>query len=412
MIQLKSSKHIWSVSGVTNYIKELFDTDPNLQGIVVKGEVSNFHHHSSGHMYFTLKDKKSQLSGVMFRSNAQRVDFDLEDGMEVIVEGEISLYSVRGQYQIYVKNIQPDGIGALHIAYEQLKEKLSKEGLFNEEWKRSIPKIPARVGVITSATGAAIRDIIRVIKRRFSNVSLLIAPATVQGERAEKSLIKGLNLLNKEDVDVIIIGRGGGSIEDLWAFNKEGVARAIFNSEIPVISAVGHERDFTISDFVADVRAATPSAAAELVVSNQEEVRKYLVRLETNLTSLMKSKLNQLIDRLDYLAQRRAFDLVGDKVRDYGQHLDELSNKLELKGRENLVQKEEKLKVLTSQLESLSPLNVLNRGYSIARKVEDKEEIKSINQLKEGDGVEVILKDGIICCRLYDKIYRSKKNKS
>jgi exodeoxyribonuclease VII large subunit len=400
---LKSSgvtDHIWSVTQVTNYLKELLETDPNLSPVMLKGEISNFHHHSSGHMYFTIKDEKTQLSAVMFRGYNQGLDFIPEDGMSVIVEGKISIYPARGQYQIYVHKMQPDGIGSLHLAYEQLKKRLEKEGLFREELKQAIPKIPAKVGVVTSPTGAAIRDIISVVKRRFSNVSLLIAPSQVQGEGAEETLVRGLELLNQSDVDVIIIGRGGGSIEDLWAFNKEKLARAIFNSRVPVISAVGHETDFTIADFVADMRAPTPSAAAELVVSNREEVVKYLGRLYNNLNNAMENRVNRLNDRLLSLQERRALRLPEEKIAEYMQRIDELSMNLEQRIVDNLTKKQEKLERAVGQLNSLSPLNTFARGYSLARKLDSEEEINSITQLEEGEKIEVILKDGALECEV------------
>ncbi|OCL26973.1 exodeoxyribonuclease VII large subunit [Orenia metallireducens] len=400
---LKSSgitDHIWSVTQVTNYLKELLETDPNLSPVMLKGEISNFHHHSSGHMYFTIKDEKTQLSAVMFRGYNQGLDFIPEDGMSVIVEGKISIYPARGQYQVYVHKMQPDGIGSLHLAYEQLKERLEKEGLFREELKQAIPKIPAKVGVVTSPTGAAIRDIISVVKRRFSNVSLLIAPSQVQGEGAEETLVRGLELLNQSDVDVIIIGRGGGSIEDLWAFNKEKLARAIFNSRVPVISAVGHETDFTIADFVADMRAPTPSAAAELVVSNREEVVKYLGRLYNNLNNAMENRVNRLNDRLLSLQERRALRLPEEKIAEYMQRIDELSMNLEQRIVDNLTKKQEKLERAVGQLNSLSPLNTFARGYSLARKLDSEEEINSITQLEEGEKIEVILKDGALECEV------------
>jgi len=391
---------IWSVTQVTNYLKELLETDPNLSPVMLKGEISNFHHHSSGHMYFTIKDERTQLSAVMFKGYNQSLDFIPEDGMSVIAEGKISIYPARGQYQIYVHRMQPDGIGSLHLAYEQLKERLEKEGLFRAGLKQAIPKIPAKVGVVTSPTGAAIRDIISVIKRRFSNVSLLIAPSQVQGVGAEETLVRGLELLNQSDVDVIIIGRGGGSIEDLWAFNKEKLARAIFNSRIPIISAVGHETDFTIADFVADLRAPTPSAAAELVVSNREEIVKYLVRLYNNLNNAMDNRINRLSDRLLSLKERRALRLPEEQITEYMQQVDELSVKLEKEICDNLTKKQERLARVVGQLNSLSPLNTFARGYSLARKLDSKEEISSVAQVAEGEKIEVIFKDGVLDCEV------------
>ncbi len=400
MIFSEDKNNIWTVSQLSNYIKEVFDTDPNLKQVMVKGEISNFHHHSSGHMYFTLKDKNSQLSAVMFKGHNQSLEFNPDEGMSVIVTGRVSLYTVRGEYQIYINQMQPDGIGSLYKAYEQLKDRLDKEGLFKEEFKRDISNFPAKVGVITSATGAAIRDIISVIKRRSSNVSLLIAPATVQGDAAEATLINALELLNQSDVDVIIIGRGGGSIEDLWGFNKERVARAIFNSSIPVISAVGHETDFTIADFVADLRAPTPSAAAELVVSNQADLKRYLKVLYDNLINQLDNKLSSSRETLDNLGKRRAFTLLESQLLEYKQELDELNSKLEDCFKSNLERRGDKLQHLVSQLNSLSPLNTFARGYALARR--QQQNVSSVEDVIEGDLIEVLLKDGELTCQIRD----------
>ncbi|WP_027340054.1 exodeoxyribonuclease VII large subunit [Halonatronum saccharophilum] len=402
----KSSKeNIWSVSGLTDYLKKLLEDDPQLSPVILKGEISNFHHHSSGHMYFTLKDKKTQLKAVMFRGYNQRLDFTPEEGMSVIAQGKVSIYPARGEYQIYIHSMEPDGIGSLHLAYEQLKERLEKEGLFKEEFKKPIPKIPAKVGVVTSATGAALRDIISVAKRRFSNLSLLIAPSQVQGKGAGDNLVKGIEILNESDVDVIIIGRGGGSIEDLWAFNKEKVARAIFESKIPVISAVGHETDLTIVDFVADLRAPTPSAAAELVASNREEVKRYLDRLENNLYTSIDNRITRYKDLLARLQDNRAFVLLRDKIRDYIQEVDELSISLERNFKLGLERRKERLEGIVGKLNSLSPLNTLARGYALARDGSGKS-IASINGIKEKEEVNLLLKDGEIICRV-EKIIES-----
>lgn len=301
-------QEIMTVTELTKYIKRRLETDDLLNNLLITGEISNFHHHSSGHMYFTLKDDNSRLKSVMFRSANQNLKFQPEDGMEVIASGYVSLYESRGQYQLYVQDLQPEGIGALHIAFEQLKEELQKKGLFAVEHKQELPQFPQKVGVITSPTGAAIRDILSVIQRRFRGVSVLVAPATVQGDKAASTLVGALEILNQQsDVDVIIIGRGGGSIEDLWPFNEEEVARAIFSSQTPVVSAVGHETDYTISDFVADVRAPTPSAAGELVVSNQKEVNRYVKGLTDSLVQNIEQKLSDCRNQLVNLMERRVF---------------------------------------------------------------------------------------------------------
>ncbi|MGM0501730.1 MAG: exodeoxyribonuclease VII large subunit [Bacillota bacterium] len=395
---------ILSVSQLNEYIKGVLQYDPHLQQVLVQGEVSNYYcHYASGHVYFTLKDENTQLKAVMFNSQKEELDFELEDGMKVILEGEITVYAPRGEYQIQVKNVQPKGTGALHIAFEQLKEKLNQEGLFAEKHKRKLPEIPQRIGVITSPTGAAIKDIISVVKRRFTNVSLLIAPATVQGDNAEPTLLKGLDLLNNHfDVDVIIIGRGGGSLEDLWAFNKEKLARAIFNSETPVISAVGHETDYTISDFVADLRAPTPSAAAELVVSDREELEKYLQRLVNNLDRAVANKLEQVKQHVDNLAAKSAFRQLPEQLKEEAQKVDDLAQQLDKNIKDKINRKEDKLQAVVGKLSSLSPLNTLARGYSLARKKDTKEKVNSVTDVKQGEILELIVRDGELICEVQD----------
>ena len=395
-------EQILTVSQLNDYIKGVLQYDPNLQQILVQGEISNYYcHYASGHVYFTLKDEETQLKAVMFNRVKEKVGFELEDGMKVILEGEITVYPPRGEYQIQVSDVQPKGTGSLHIAFEQLKKKLKEEGLFAEKHKRELPEIPQRIGVITSPTGAAIRDVISVVKRRFTNVSLLIAPATVQGDNAEPTLLRGLDLLNNHfDVDVIIIGRGGGSLEDLWAFNKEKLARAIFNSKTPVISAVGHETDYTIADFVADLRAPTPSAAAELVVSDRSELEKYLQRLIDNLDGALQNKLEQEQRTLNNLVSRSAFRLFPNRINEAAQKIDDLAQQLDKNIDSLLTSKEEKLAAIMGKLDSLSPLNTLGRGYSLTRKKESKEKVKSITEVNLGEIVEVIVEDGKLICKV------------
>lgn len=384
-----------TVTELTKYIKKRLESDKLLNSLLITGEISNFHHHSSGHMYFTLKDDNSRLKSVMFRSINQNLKFQPEGGMEVVASGYVSLYESRGQYQLYVQNLQPEGIGALHIAFEQLKEKLQKEGLFAEKYKQDIPQFPQKVGVITSSTGAAIRDILSVIQRRFMGVSILIAPATVQGEKAVPDLMESLEILNQQDdVDVIIIGRGGGSIEDLWAFNDENLARAIFSSQTPIISAVGHETDYTISDFVADLRAPTPSAAGELVVSNQEEIKRYLNKLTDNLIQNIEQKLKNCHNQLDNLMQRHIFLQPKRQLKDWKQRIDELKERLInlMERRLNLAQ--ERLNSKIGKLDTLSPLSTLSRGYSYCRKRGEKESLSSVVEVETGDRLELFLSDG------------------
>ena len=393
---------ILTVAELNEYIKGVLQYDPNLQEVLVQGEVSNYYaHYASGHVYFTLKDEDTQLNAVMFKQTKETIDFNLEDGMEVIVEGQITLYAPRGEYQIQVSDLQPKGTGSLQIAFEQLKKSLKEEGLFKEEYKQELPDIPQKIGVITSPTGAAIRDVISVVKRRFTNVSLLIAPATVQGDNAQPTLLRGLELLNDYfDVDVIIIGRGGGSLEDLWAFNKEKLARAIFNSATPIISAVGHETDYTIADFVADKRAPTPSAAAELVVSDRKELEKYLNRLKDNLASAIENRVQQEEQHLHNLVAKSAFRLFPSRINEAAQQIDDLAQQLE-KNITNLINaKEEKLSAVMGKLDSLSPLNTLKRGYSLTRHKESQEKVSSITDVTPKDLVEVVLQDGRLICRI------------
>ena len=397
-------EQVLTVSELNDYIKGVLQYDPNLQQVLVQGEVSNYYcHYSSGHVYFTLKDEDTQIKAVLFNRVKEKVEFELEDGMEVILEGQITVYPPRGEYQIQVSDVQPKGTGALHIAFEQLKKKLEDEGLFKEQYKRELPEIPQKIGVITSPTGAAIRDIISVVKRRFTNVSLLIAPATVQGDNAEPTLLRGLELLNDHfDVDVIIIGRGGGSLEDLWAFNKEKLARAIFNSKTPVISAVGHETDYTISDFVADLRAPTPSAAAELVVSDRKELEKYLQRLTDNLNGAIRNELEQEEQRLDNLLSKSAFRLFPERINEAAQKIDDLAQQLDKNMTNLLTTKEDELEAIMGKLDSLSPLNTLGRGYSLTRKSDTKEKVKSTAEVEVGETVEVIVRDGELICEVKD----------
>jgi exodeoxyribonuclease VII large subunit len=297
-----------SVNALTKYIKRKFDADPHLRDVHVRGEISNFKQHSSGHMYFTLKDEKARILAVMFSSQSRTMKFTPENGMKVIVKGEISVYEPSGQYQIYIKEMRPDGIGELFLAYEQLKQRLELEGLFAIETKKAIPLFPRTVGVITSPTGAAIRDVITTIKRRYPIANILVFPALVQGDNAAPSIAKAIAKANSMDeIDVLIVGRGGGSIEELWAFNEELVARAIFSSTIPIISAVGHETDFTIADFVADLRAPTPTAAAELAVPHIEELLDRVLQRQSRLLRTMKGKFLFEKERLNRVQKSDAF---------------------------------------------------------------------------------------------------------
>lgn len=362
---------VFSVLQLNEYIKDLLESEPQLAAVTVKGEISNFIHHRSGHMYFTLKDEDSQIKAVMFRGANMRLTFRPENGQKVVVMGQVSVYPAGGQYQLYVGAMRPDGIGDLYQAYEKLKKQLTEEGLFDERHKKRLPAFPQKIGVITSANGAAVRDIMNVVGRRCPMAQLLLYPAQVQGAGTDSSLIRGLDYFEAQgDIDVIIIGRGGGSLEDLWGFNSERLARRIFEMNTPVISAVGHETDFTICDFVSDKRAPTPSAAAEIAVPD----------------------LRVLRQRLDD-ASDRAVSAALLCVDDRRKRLKEEAASYEERSVERLFRlKEEKLKGLVGRTHSLSPLAVLSRGYAVASK--DGKALKNTEGVSVGDEVELRLQNG------------------
>ncbi|MGD6841401.1 exodeoxyribonuclease VII large subunit [Bacillus infantis] len=441
-------KRYLTVGALTKYIKRKFDHDPHLQEIFVKGEISNFKRHSSGHMYFTLKDEKSRILAVMFSSSARSVKFEPENGMKVLISGEISVYEPSGQYQIYVKQMQPDGVGDLFLAFEQLKERLQKEGLFAPERKRPIPKFPKTVGVITSPTGAAVRDIITTIKRRFPIANILIYPALVQGAQAAPSVAGAIELANRQaEADVLIAGRGGGSIEELWAFNEEQVARAIVGSSIPVISAVGHETDFTIADFAADRRAPTPTGAAEIAVPHIDELAERILNRQSRLIRAMKERAVLQRERLGRLQKSYAFrypqrlyeqkleqaDRMTEQLKRSAGRLAELKSEerdrllqrllrnhpkdlyneakeTHLRGnralgramKEVLTKKQKEFGGMVSTLEALSPLKIMDRGYSLAYSGEGRL-LKSVSQVEKGDDVQVKLADGTFNCKVTGK---------
>lgn len=395
MFDLQGGKQVLTVYELTKLVKEVLEGEPVLQGVFVEGEISNYYQHNSGHMYFTLKDEHSCLKCVMFRSSARKLDFVPQNGEKVTALGNISVYPARGEYQLYVEDLRPAGPGKLYLEFERLKTRLEEEGLFAEEHKKPIPRIPSKVGVVTSPTGAAIRDILSVIKRRFSRVDVLISPALVQGKEAPASIISALRRLKeRDDLDVVIIGRGGGSIEDLWAFNDEGLAREIFAFPIPVISAVGHERDFTISDFVADLRAPTPSAAAELVVASQEELNRKVRDLHTRLINYIQNNLSFFRQRLAYLENRRVLKHPEEQLYLQMQKVDELGQRLEKSIKYILERKREKFLAFTRHLDGLNPLAILNRGYSITYR--DAKRLKSAREVEPGDRIKTILPEGEI----------------
>lgn len=382
------------------YIKDRLERDDVLAALWVRGEISNFKWHTSGHLYFTLKDEHSQIKCVMFRSRASGLRFRPENGQTVIVAGAVSVYERDGQYQLYAEEMEPAGVGALHLAFEQLKEKLSKEGLFDADRKRPLPVLPRKVGLITSPTGAAVRDMIHVATRRFPNIHLVLAPASVQGAEAPPSLIRALQDLQRLDgVDVIIIGRGGGSLEELWAFNDESLARAVRNCRVPVVSAVGHETDFTICDFVADLRAATPSAAAELVVPSRSELRGLIEGFRIRLATATRRTVERGRSRLKALATRPVLQRPQGRLLQDRQRVDDLARRAGRSVGRILADRRGALRTLAGRLDALSPLAVLGRGYSITKDAEGRV-IRSAAQVADGDAVEILLHHGELFCRV------------
>ena len=406
-----------TVTQLNRYIKYKIDNDVNLNEVFLKGEISNFKAHSRGHFYFTLKDENSRINAIMFASNTRSLKFVPQDGMKVLVTGKVSVYEANGGYQIYVNELLEDGIGNLYIAFEQLKKKLEEEGLFKEIYKKPIPKIPKKIGVITAPTGAAIRDIISTIKRRWPLTEIYLYPALVQGEDAKEDIVRQIKRADLAGLDTLIVGRGGGSIEDLWAFNEEIVARAIFECSTPVISAVGHEVDFTIADFVADLRAPTPTGAAEMAVPQLKDIENYLhqvvIRLNNSITSHIKmdrQRLMKLTSRsifqnpimiyqtkelaFDHLMERLKFSLVNLKNIKEKEFI-QIKNSYVLRNPYQLLeQKKNRFVPALAKLETLSPLLTLKRGYTITKK--DDKVINSSKKLKKDDLLEVEFHDGVV----------------
>ena len=381
-----------TVSQINEYIKQILDKNVILNNVWVKGELSNFKLHYSGHIYTTLKDEGGVLKAVMFKSAASRLAFAPQDGMKVVARGRVGVYENGGVYQLYIEEMIPDGVGELFIAYEQLKAKLQSEGLFDERYKKPIPRFPSRVGVITAPTGAAVRDIINVITRRYPLAQITLYPAQVQGTGSAQSVAAGIEYFNETNsADTIIAGRGGGSIEDLWAFNEEIVARAIFNSKIPIISAVGHETDFTIADFVADLRAPTPSAAAEIAVPSVAELAAAIESDKSRLMQAQISRLRNLQLKINSLKLKTPQEIINDN----SQRLDNLTHRMENSFKLTLMQKKKLLGEQSGKLNALSPLNTLSRGYAIPVK-EDGTVIRSVGDTKKGDEFTLKLKDGDI----------------
>ena len=377
--------------------------------VFIRGEISNFTNHKSGHFYFTVKDETSRIAAVMFRSSASKLAFIPENGMKVIVGGRVSAYVRDGQYQIYADTLEPDGVGALYIAYEQLKAKLGAEGLFDEAKKKPLPRYPMRIGVITSPTGAAIRDIINILGRRFPIAEVVLYPSLVQGESAAPQLIEGLRYFNeKKNVNVIIIGRGGGSLEDLWAFNSEALVREVAASELPVISAVGHEIDFTLCDFAADRRAPTPSAAAELAVPERYELKRKLGNVTARLELLEGKKLELLRSTLERMKKSRALtdprNFIDDKRMALGIAEDKLYNRITFL----LERKKSALAGKTAKLDAMNPLSVLSRGYGAAF-ASDGTVIRSAAQVEKGSDISLMLSDGTVRATVCDIVMNEKE---
>ncbi len=391
---------ILTVSQLNFYVKSILDSDPRLNYVFLCGEISNLtDHYRSGHIYLSLKDNKSVIRAVMFAGNARNLKFKPMEGMKVICRGRVTLYEATGQYQYYIEDMQPDGIGALYQAYEQLKEKLQSKGLFDESHKKPIPYCPKTIGVITSPTGAAVQDIKNILTRRFPSVNIVLCPVLVQGDNAVPQLIDAVNKLNEYDLcDTIIIGRGGGSIEDLWAFNDENLAYAIYNSHIPVISAVGHETDFTICDFVSDLRAPTPSAGAELAVPDRNEILQNLDAQRQYLSSLMDKKLIENNNIVSEMTTKLLSLSPDDKIAKLYNDLDFLSQKYENNSNRIFQNTANKIELLSTKLESLNPVSTLKRGYSVV--TNNDKTVTSVKDVKNGDTLAINVTDGKIISKV------------
>lgn len=413
---MEESKYI-KISELNNYIKSLLDSDAFLNKVYLKGEISNFKNHTRGHLYFTLKDDSSRLSAVMFMNNAVKLSFVPEDGMNVLVEGRISAYPAQGSYQIYVDKMEPDGLGSLYIEYEKLKKKLAAEGIFNNEYKKVIPKYPERIGVITASTGAAIRDIMSTIKRRYPLCEAILFPCLVQGKDAAPDIVKQIKRADEYGVDTIIVGRGGGSIEDLWAFNEEIVARAIFNCNTPIISAVGHEIDWTIADFVADLRAPTPTGAAEMAVPTVLDLNNmldnYKIRLNKYIKNMVNTKFINLRNLKNSYVLKSPMSMYEIKEQKLDTLMENLNNNIKnvLNKKDNVYQKlrmsyilqnpmnlifdkKSKYELLVNTLKLVNPLNILEKGYSLVSVENDI--VKTSNQVKINDELKIKLHEGEI----------------
>lgn len=387
---------VYTVSQINNYIKRILENDVLLSDVYIEAEISNFKAHTSGHLYFTLKDSGAAINAVMFRSYAERLKFMPESGMKVVARGYISLYEKTGQYQLYVNSMEPAGIGALYLAYEQLKARLEKAGVFDQKYKKPIPQMPKTVAVITSPTGAAVRDIINVAGRRNPNVEIVIVPTLVQGKNAGPEIVNAIEKVNRwNKADTIILGRGGGSIEDLWAFNEEIVARAIFDSHIPIISAVGHETDFTIADFISDMRAPTPSAGAEIAVPEGNAINEKVVNLYEKITNNIQTRYSNNLSKYKYCINSYGFKNFSNTIFDNEIYVSELFNKIYNNLDGSIKRNKLMLKNCLDNIENKSPLNILKRGYSLAYN-NNGELLKSSKNVSCGDKISVKLNEGSV----------------
>ena len=408
-------KRYITVTTLNNYLKHKFDTDPNIQRVSLRGEISNFKGHTRGHLYFTIKDENSRISAVMFASHASKITFTPIDGMKVLATGRVSIYPATGSYQIYVEEMEEDGIGNLYLKFEELKKKLASEGLFDQNLKKPIPKYPEKIGIVTASTGAAIRDIQSTIKRRYPLCETILFPSLVQGELAAPNIVKQIEIADEYGLDVLIVGRGGGSIEDLWAFNEEIVARAIYKAKTPIISAVGHEIDFTIADFVADLRAPTPTGAAEMAVPNITDLKELTNQLTIRLNKTINRKLDEEKNKYNNLRNNHVLtsplapieikeeklaniitnleNIIKHKIEiNKNNYLNLINNNI-LKNPEILFGKsKERYNLNINKLELLNPLNILKKGYSIVKK--DNEVIKKKEQIKVKDLINITLNNG------------------
>ncbi|ELC8441714.1 exodeoxyribonuclease VII large subunit [Clostridium perfringens] len=385
-----------SVGEVNNYVKKIVENDFILKNLNVKGEISNLKFHSSGHIYFSLKDENSKINCIMFKNNAVNLDFRLEEGMKVEIKARLGVYHKEGTYQLYCENIKKAGIGELFEEFHKLKKELSEEGIFDEKYKRALPKYPKRIGIITARTGAAVRDIINVIQRRNKVLDIVLYPAKVQGVNAAESIIEGIRYFNNEkSVDVIILGRGGGSIEELWAFNNKELAYEIFNSRIPTVSAVGHEVDFTISDFVSDMRAPTPSAAGELVSPSLQEIINDLLNKKEFLQRAVDRKFLNSKNNVDLLYKGLKSNNPKSIIEKRIKEVNRLEEKLNFLGKRKIDKAKDELVALNSILQTLNPLNTLGRGYSVIMDKNSKV-INEVSELKKNNMVKVIMKDGSV----------------